>query len=387
MLKNRFFKKALLPTCIALATAASFVVISSTGGQSANNAKTPVQSTNITTLPINKVNHETRLKGYGEIVPAEITQLSTRVSGTVVYWSDKFIRGGVVKESEVLYRLEDSRYQAALKNAEAILLDAKAILERELGFSKVAKSELERINATDKNSLFLREPQINSAYAAVKSAEAQLVSANTNLASTIGKAPYDALVVERNIGLGQYVTEGTSIAVLYNVNKAEVVVPMAKFDSQFLPDTMADRTAKITLPNSTLAIDGQLSRQLKLTDSLTRTNSVIVTINDLYQHKQGGMSFQFGDYVQVEFAGKAIEDVYKIPESLVSNNQIWIVNEKNVFERREVSVLRNENGFALINGGFKPLDKLATSLPEYPYIGMPVKVIATNATDLLKGHL
>ena len=386
MVKNNLISKAIFPAAITLVTLASFFVISSTGDQSKLNTKHSVQSTNVTVLPINKQTHHTVLKGYGEIVPAEITELSTRVSGTVVHWSAQFVRGGVINKGEVLFKLEDSRYQAELKNAEAEILSAQASLERELGLAKVAKSELARINSKAKNSLFLREPQINSAYAAVQSAQAQLISAKSNLQSTVIKAPFDALVVERKIGLGQFVTQGNAIATLYNVDSAEIIVPIAKFDSQFLPVNINGHQATITLPNSELTMQAQLSRQLKLTDSVTRTNSVVITINDLYQHKQGAMSFQFGDYVAVQFVGRPLEDVYKVPEFLVNNDQVWIMNNNSELERRDISVMRNENGFAVIDNGFKPQDKLVMTVPEYPYQGMPVKVVA-DADSVVKERL
>jgi hypothetical protein len=174
---------------------------------------------------------------------------------------------------------------------------------------------------------------------------------------------------------------------LYNIDSAEIVVPIAKFDSQFLPINVNGHKAKVSLPNSELTMIAQLSRQLKLTDSLTRTNSVVVTIKDLYQHKQGSISFQFGDYVEVKFVGRALEDVYKVPEFLVNNNQVWIMNKQNKLERRDIAVVRNENGFAIINNGFKPLDKLVTTVPEYPYQGMPVKVIADSTQAKVKERI
>jgi multidrug efflux system membrane fusion protein len=379
MLKNKFIQTAILPVCITLVTLVSFAVISATANKTPKNRQGKVQSTNITTSPLQTVRYETRLKGYGEIVPAEVTQLSTRVSGTVVYWSSQFVRGGIINKEQVLFRLEDSRYLSELKTAEAAILSAKADLEQELGLAQVAKSELARINSDAKNRLFLREPQIQSAYAALQSAEARLILAKTNLQSTVIKAPYDALVVERNLGLGQYISAGSAIAVLYNISSAEIVVPMAKFDSQFLPANMAGQTVKVTLANSQLSLPGQLSRQLKLTDNATRTNSVIVTMKDLYRQQANSLSLQFGDYVEVEFGGKAIAAAYKIPESLLSNNRIWVVNPQSELEQRDVSVVRHENGFAIIDQGFQPLDKLVTTVPEYPYKGMPVKVIVATA--------
>ena len=379
---KKFVKNALLPSGIILTTLVSFVVISSTANRDGASNKVDVKSTNITSTSLESLSVDVQLKGYGEIVPVEVSALSTRVSGTVESWSESFVRGQIVKRGDELFRLEDSRYRSELKQAKAALMSAKAELEQELGLAKVAKSELERINSTQKNRLFLREPQIQSAYAAEQSAQAQVTLAQTNLDSTVIKAPFDGLIVERNLGLGQFINAGSPVATLYNVNRAEVLVPLAKFDSQFLPPNMGDQQVTVRLPNTQAAAQGRLSRQLKLTDSQSRTNSVIVTIENLYQSQ-----LQFGDYVEVSFSGQRLDEVFKVPESLVSNNQVWVVNNKSELEQREVVIARHQNGFAIVKGNFKTTDKLATVLPEYPYQGMPVKVVLATSSDSAKERL
>ncbi len=381
MTKSTVIKNLVFPTCIVLVTAATFIGFRLSAQQSPVTSAVNVLSANITTSPIRQVAHETKIKGFGEVMPAEVTALSTRVSGTVVAWADGFVRGGVVKQGEVLFKLEDSRYVAELKNAQSELLRAKAVLEQELGRSKVAKSELERINAQDQNKLFLREPQINSAYGEVLAAEAAVVLAQKNLDSTTIKAPYNALVVERNIGLGQFVAIGSAVATLYNIDKAEIEVPIAKFDSRFLPVQIDGQQVKVHLPNSDFFVSGRLSRSLKLTDNRTRANSLIVTVDKLYEQRQDGQSLQFGDYVEVEINGRVLERVYKIPEYLVSNNQVWTMTPQNQLALRGVVTLRNEGGFAIIQQGFEQRDKLVVSVPENPHPGMAVNEVALASDE------
>ncbi|MCV5856708.1 HlyD family secretion protein, partial [Escherichia coli] len=59
-------------------------------------------------------------------------------------------------------------------------------------------------------------------------------------------APYDALVVERDVGVGQFVTSGSRVATLNNIEVAEVHVPIAGFDSAFLPESIKELTATVT---------------------------------------------------------------------------------------------------------------------------------------------
>ncbi len=67
----------------------------------------------------------------------------------------------------------------------------------------------------------------------MKSAQAALKRANRDLENCRVVAPYDALVVERDVGVGQFVTSGSRVATLNNIEVAEVHVPIAGFDSAF----------------------------------------------------------------------------------------------------------------------------------------------------------
>ncbi|TMP40997.1 efflux RND transporter periplasmic adaptor subunit [Pseudoalteromonas citrea] len=373
----KFTKVAVLPTSILLFLIVSFVLMSSLSNAD-EKPTLHVKNSHISTTTIEKVDHTVMFKAYGEIQPGEVTQLSTRVSGNVEYWSPKLVTGGVLNEGEVLYQLEDSQYQADYKSAEADLLNAKAALEEELGKGKVAEIELERINSDEQNSLFLRKPQIKSAYAAVRSAEAKMISVQKNLEYTVGRAPFDALVIDKKIGRGQFVAQGANIATLYNVDSAEIDIPIARFDRQFLRDNVQGVQAHVSLLDSPLVGVAALSRKVNLVDSTTRSYRVVAKVEGMLEKGSSNAFLQFGDFVQVEFAGKTLAGVYKIPEEFIDKGSLWVVNNGHL-QLRKVNVLRNENGFAIVTSGIEASDAMVNTLPDYPYVGMPVDVVLSDS--------
>jgi len=69
-----------------------------------------------------------------------------------------------------------------------------------------------------------------------------------------------------------------------------------------------------------------------------------------------------------------LNNIYRLPQSLVNNQTVWIVNENQELEPRKVTVVREEGEYFYISSGLNADDKLVTTLPEYPQKGMQVKV-------------
>ncbi|BED90703.1 membrane protein [Pseudoalteromonas sp. MM1] len=325
--------------------------------------------------PVEANNHQVIINSYGEIKPLENTQLAAQVSGEVVSWHPSFVAGGVVSRGDTLISIEKDNYEAAVLVAEADLARAKAALIEEQAQAKVAEDEAKRFPNKARTDLFLRKPQVLSAQAAVKSAQAALKRAQRDLENCDIKAPYDALVVSRNVGVGQFVAMGAQVADLNNIETAEVIIPIAGFDSVFLPERIKGIKATIIQKGlNSFTREGVIDRDLGIVDNATRMSSLVVRIEDPYGLKTQQPAIKFGSYVQVNFAGAMLNNIYRLPQSLVNNQTVWIVNENQELEPRKVTVVREEGEYFYISSGLNADDKLVTTLPEYPQKGMQVKV-------------
>jgi membrane fusion protein, multidrug efflux system len=265
--------------------------------------------------------------------------------------------------------------------AEAELARAQAQLIEEQAQAQVAADEAARFPSKTRTDLFLRKPQVLSAQAAVKSAQAALKRAERDLANCDVTAPYDALVVSRNIGVGQFVSMGAQVAELNNIEHAEVIMPIAGFDSVFLPKRIKGISATVTHKGlNSFSREAVIDRDLGIVDSATRMSSLVVRINDPYGLKSQLPAIKFGSYVQVSFAGSMLNNIYRLPQALVNNQTVWVVNEQQQLEPRKVTVVREEGEFFYISKGLNADDKLVITLPEYPQKGMQVKVAGSNST-------
>lgn len=326
-------------------------------------------------------NHQVIINSYGEVQPLENTQLSAQVSGEVVSWHPSFVAGGVVGRGETLFTIEKDNYEAAVLQAEAELARAQAVLIEEQAQAKVAEDEAKRFPNKARTDLFLRKPQVLSAQASVKSAQAALKRAQRDLDNCEITAPYDALVVSRNVGVGQFVSMGAQVAELNNIETAEVIIPIAGFDSVFLPERVKGVTATVIKTGlNGFTRQAVIDRDLGIVDNATRMGSLVVRIEDPYGLTNQQPAIKFGTYVQVNFAGTMLNNIYRLPQELVNNQTVWIVNDEQQLEPRKVKVIREEGEYFYISDGLQINDKLVTTLPEYPQKGMAVKIAGLTET-------
>jgi multidrug efflux pump subunit AcrA (membrane-fusion protein) len=101
-------------------------------------------------------------------------------------------------------------------------------------------------------------------------------------------------------------------------------------------------------------------------------------------------ALKFGDYVQVRFAGRVMQNVYKVPQELVNAEGVWLVDEDSRLKETKVSVARREGEYFYIVAGLNEHDLVVTTPPEYPSEGMLVKQLrpenlAAPSTSISKG--
>ncbi len=343
---------------------------------------------NIDTRPLVKVeaaqaqDYQVRINSFGEVRPLERTMLASQLAGEVTSWHPNFVAGGKVARGDVLFSIEKDTYQAALLQAQADVSLAEAQLIEEQARGEVAKREAKSLPKSKVTDLYLRKPQLLSAQAALKSAQARLQIAQRDLDNCEVKAPYDALVVSRNLGVGQFVNQGATVAELFNIESAEITLPIAGFDRTFLPANIAqvDATVKTKGLNG-ITRAGKISRDLGVIDQATRMSQLVVRVEDPYSLKANLPVLKFGSYVEVSFAGQTLNQVYRLPQELVNKRTVWIVDAEQTMQPKQVKVIREEGEYFIISSGLQSQDQLITTLPEYPQPGLKVK-IENNDTRL-----
>lgn len=324
---------------------------------------------------IHSLTHQVKIKGHGEVKPVESTILSAQVSGEVVSWNPNFVSGGLVKRGDVLFNVDSANYEAAVLQAEAAFNSAQANYIEEQGRADVAKREAKTLPNSKVTDLYLRKPQLLSAKASMMSAKAGLKLAKRDLAYCKVKAPYDALVVSRDVGKGQNVNKGARVGEIYNIETAEIVFPVAGFDSAFLQSKLLGLDADVTSEGRySFSRPGKIVRDLGVVDSDTRMGNIVVQVNNPYSIGSSLPKLQFGSYVTVTFNGQSLNNVFKLSQDLVTNNSVWVITDEHKLDLKRLEIIREEADYFVVGSGLENGNKVVLTLPEYPQKGLDVLV-------------
>ena len=378
---KKSWKKIALPIVVLGFGVAGMSLISATASEEEEKEAVDTRPT-VSVEQLVPIDHDVIINSFGEVSALENTQLAAQVSGEVVTWNQNFVAGGLVKRGEVLFSIEKDSYEAALLKAEADLSLAQAQLIEEQARADVAKREARNLPKNKVTDLYLRKPQVLSAQAAVKSAEARLKIAQRDLANCDVTAPYDALVISRNLGVGQFVSQGASVAQLSNIEVAEITIPVAGFDSAFLPGALEGHPVSIVSKGvRDIRRRGEIARDLGVVDRFTRMSQLVIRIEDPYSLETTEQPLKFGSYVEVTFTGRKLDNIFKLPQELVNNSTVWVI-EDGTMQPKQVNILREEGEYFLIDDGLTADEQMVTTLPEYPQKGQEVK-IADQADELV----
>ena len=199
--------------CAAILAAAGLIIILifSTEPEAVREGATRRSAMLVTTTSVTQDTHRPTTMVLGNVIPAREVMLSAQVGGEVIERSPGLTPGGLVSKGDLLLKIDPSDYEVELRKAESALLRARAELNLEKGRQQVARQDFKLLEgdvAEVDSSLVLREPQMATAQANVEAAEADIRRAELNLERTSLTAPFDALVLERNVNVGSLVTPG-----------------------------------------------------------------------------------------------------------------------------------------------------------------------------------
>jgi len=328
------------------------------------------------------------VNSYGVVKPKYETELVAQISGEVVELAEVFVRGGFVEKNQLLARIDPNDYQAALIDAEATMASARAALEKERAQGQVAEREWKRITDTSPTELSLRKPQLAQELARVKSAQASVLRAKRNLERTEIRAPYDAMIESRMIGLGSFVGTGTKVGKLLGTDVAEIRLPVADNQLQFL--AAQGENAQVNLIGAFAGKDviwpAKIARSEGVIDNKSRMSYLVAEVKDPYGlnstiNKLEHKPIRFGSYVSAEILGVSLDSAAVLPRYLVDNSRVAILDSDSKLQYVEITIARQEGSNVIVTNGLHEGDQLIVSALDYPIDGMKLSLQGSKSTE------
>jgi len=370
-------KQIIVPIVILIAGVLLFMAFSSM-------KKPPEEKAKVDNTPIVAVEEITvapmtlNVDSYGIVKPKYETELVAQVSGQVVELSDAFVRGGFVKQGQLLARIDPNDYEAALIEAQASLASARASLETERAQGKVAEQEWKEITSSSPTELSLRKPQLAQELARVKAAQASVLRAERNMERTEVKAPFDAMIEARNIGLGSFVGTGSNIGKLLGTAIAEVRLPVADNQLQFLVNQGENATVNLngTYAGTNTVWSAAIIRSEGVIDNKSRMSYLVAEIKDPYALAKDNQAtpLRFGSYVKANILGLDIAQATSLPRYLVVNDKVAILDAESKLHYVAIDIIRQVGANVIVSNGLAAGDKLIVSALDYPIDGMQLSL-------------
>jgi len=330
----------------------------------------------------------------GTVKPRTQTTLVAEVAGQIVSVSSNFIPGGFFRSGEILLQIDPSDYATAVLRSQANLAARKAQLADQKARSDQARKDWTNLGREGKPSdLTLRIPQLAEAEAAVQAAEAELKEAERNLERTRIKVPYDGLVRNKLVDVGQFVSPGTPLGVTFAIDTAEIRLPLSNNDLKFLVLPSATRLEKsqrvpVTLTAEEGGVEKQWNAEIVRTEGVVDEGSRVVyavaEVTDPYGvlGQSDGPELKMGSFVRAEIQGLRVDDVVVLPRSVLrADNTVLIANDERKLEIRPVTVVRAEPENVYLSDGVNDGELVITTSLDAPIPGISLAISGEPVPD------
>ena len=278
----------------------------------------------------------------GVVESRTTTEVIPQVSGRVIEVSSKFRPGSRVAKGDVLLRIDPADYRLAVERtlaeieaarSELALLEAQATAEKQVWNQQFPERKIP--------DLIARIPQIAATKARIQSAEAARETAELSLQRTVIRAPFNARVLDTRLAVGQVVSTGSMVGSMFAVDNLEIAVPVSLEELALIGDAIGQAASIVREGGIDNELTGLVVRQAAALNEQTRLGTLYVSADETE-------SLILGEFVSVEIAGQDAPQTYRVPAaSLTSRDQVWVVNDGRLEERR-VEVLGTENGVAVV---------------------------------------
>ena len=351
--------------CLAIlaASAAAIVWINETEPTAEQITATRRSAALVETVTAEYGTHAPRLVVLGTVQPAQDIVLSPRVSGQVIELSPKLVPGGMVREGDLLLRIDPADFENAVSISNSELKQAEASLEIEQGRQSLAKKELALLEGTideTNRALVLREPQIASIRAEVSAAKAAVERAELDLQRTRVFAPFDAQILSRSVNVGSQVSTGDELAQLIGIDEYWIMAAVPVRSLRWLQfaesDDQQGSPVRLRDPGSWprgSERHGHVARMIGTLDQQTRLARVLVIVRDPLGQTSDAPPLILDTLIETEIEGRPIEDVVRLDRELVRDSDtVWVMKDGKL-EIRAVEIVFRDAEHAYISEGLQ----------------------------------
>ena len=288
------------------------------------------------------------LDATGTVEPIRSVEVLPQVNGTILRVN--FAEGDEVAAGQVLFEIDPRPYQAALQQAEGMLL-------RDLTTAQSAAREAARYktlattNTVTQEDYEAKQATADAAAAAVRSDSAATAIARLNLEYATVRAPINGRTGRLLLHEGNVVRAGTDALVsIVQVRPILVRFPVPAANLPALRERANQQLKVIALParDSASAVQGVLS----FVDNQVDTTTGTVLLKGKFTNRDGAL--WPGEYVTITLVLGVQTDAVVVPSQAVMQGQqgtyVFVVNSDGTAATQPVTVQRTLDSLTVIAG-------------------------------------
>lgn len=358
--------RRVLPGIIVLGVGFSIASVIIFFGPEPESQKSEVLARTIRSIEAKSSNIQLFVESQGTVAAKQVIDVVSQVAGEIIFVSPNFVAGGRFKKGEIIAKIDPRDYELSVISAEASIAERNQRVLQEEAEAALAATEWEELGQGKiASDLTLRKPQREGALAALKSAEASLKRAQLDLERTELRAPFDGILTNKIVDLGQFLNRGNKIGKYHSTEKLEVRLPLtnrdiAQFDLAGLQS--GEREYHVRLTGEFANRENSWNARLIRTEGIIDVNSrILYSVAELSGYELFSLiderPITIGQFVTAEIEGRSFENVIRLPrESLRQGKQVLIVDQDNKLRTRMVDVIETNSEYIVIASGVEDGD-------------------------------
>lgn len=323
-----------------------------------------------------------------DLLPARVSafrsaEIRPQVTGIIT--KRYFEEGAYVESGDKLYQIDPTLYEAALASAKAQL----AVTEANAYAAKVKAERYAKLikqRAISDQELVDAEAASKQADAQIQAAKAAVRSAEINLGYTAIKAPISGVISRSTITEGALVSaqQANALTVIRQLSPIYVDIQRPAAEIMSMRDASLSRDVNIELDDGTTFPE---IGALQFSDVGVDPSTGTVNVRAIFANKD--RQLLPGMFVRAQVPSIRIENALLVPQRAVtrqanSATTVFVVNDNNEVEMRQIVVTRAVNGSWLVKTGLHEGERvIVTGLlkVQHGMVVSPEDVTPQSASD------
>lgn len=405
---------------IAVLTISGIILLMKTDKEGNARVQEPVRRVVVQLQELTPRSFTKAVEVYATVSAVRRGSVSAQVTGPIAQIAPNVDPGDPVTKDQELARIEDLRLTIALQKAKAALEKSRALLSIEQNQNKrrtalfssaqqrleLAESDYKRKKTLwekeliSKQALELAESQVElqrseferarselqsrdafvqSIRADIAAAEAEIRRIEEDLADTVIRAPFDGVIGDRMIELGDQVSPGQPVFTVLDISTVKV---LAQVPSEYVGRIRPGISAEVlTRAYQNLTFEGQVAQVHPEADRENRTFSVEIHVNN-----QQNELLLPGMFARVRIPVLNRSQAVTVPRAAILEDEkgsyVYVADlSSQAAQRRDVVVGDFGSEEALINEGLRPGERIIIRGQELLHDGASIQWESTAASE------